>query len=312
MKEAVDRVIQLGQSVLETHRRASDKAEEAACRWQLEERLVVERDALLRLVDHVRPILQSMEACRQALHADAINEEELQRTFNHCSDTIESQLPGIETLFVTVRQAAQDLLLWTQRAGRIDNSSLPAEYRASYAALIAYAPVFKPSIASLQEDLLQWDKNADLHPHTHRLISMINRYNAVADSARGFVGSVVQPPLELVFHETQSFLEDFQSLPAEQMTRLATELNDCCQLLLYDSAEFRRRVVYVQPRLANGIDSSMVVLTASDGFRVIFTVDEDPLFEQLVITLLRVLPEDQLASATDNLTRVLYEHFSSE
>ena len=56
----------------------------------------------------------------------------------------------------------------------------------------------------------------------------------------------------------------------------------------------------------------MVVLEVGDGFRVIFTVDEDPVFEQLSITLLRVLPEHETETATEDLARALYDHFSSE
>ena len=60
------------------------------------------------------------------------------------------------------------------------------------------------------------------------------------------------------------------------------------------------------------IDASMVVLGVSDGLHVIFTVDEDPVFEQLSITLLRVLPEHESEAAADDLTQALYGHFSPE
>ena len=211
---------------------------------------------------------------------------------------------------MTVRHSALDLLLWTQQSAKVEGGELPDKYRASYARLIAYTPIIKPLLAALQDDLLLLNNEPGLHPDTQRLISALNRYNAVAESARGFIRSVVEPPLELVFHDTEAFVSDFHALPSDQRAQVATELNDCCQLLLYDPVEFQRRVGHVRPRLAEGIDASMVILTVSAELNVVFTVDEDPVFEQLAVTLLRVIPEHELATATDDLTRALYGDFA--
>lgn len=312
MKTAVDRISELGMSILDTHRSASDKAAETADSWRLADRLEQERAALLGLLENVRQIIESIERCRQLMHTDAATSDDVHGAMNQCADAIADRLPEIENAFATIRHSALDLLLWTQRAGRIEGSELPGQYRASYAQLIAYAPISKPLMASLQDELLVLNSQPGLHPDIQRLISSLNRYNAVAESARGFVRSVVEPPLELVFHDTETFANDFQALSADQRGGLATELNDCCQLLLYDPAEFQRRVERTGPRLTEGMDASMVVFTGSDGCKVLFTVDEDPVFEQLAITLLRIVPEDELATATDDLTQALYRHLSSE
>ncbi len=312
MTVAIGRVAELGASILETHRLASDEAAEAADRWHLAERLIEEREALLGMVGSVRQIIESIGECRRLLHEDAAAGADLDRAMSRCADTIDAELPEIEQAFVTIRRVALDLLQWTQRSAKLDGSPLPGEYRANYADLLAHTPVFKPLMAAFLDDLLVLSRAPELHPRVQRLISSVGRYHAAIDSARRFVHSVVEPPLELVFHETQTFLDDFRALPAEQMTALATELNDCCQLLLYDPAEFRRRVEHVRPQLADGLDSSMVVLTTSHEFKVIFTVDEDPLFEQLAITLFHVLPAHQHTAARIELTRALYKHFSSD
>ena len=311
MREAIDRIVELGRSVLETHRLASPDAARNAERWHLGERLSDEQQALHDWLDCVRRIVESIEQCRQAINAEAATDSDLHQTILVCADTIEENLPSIERALVAIRHAALDLLQWTARSGKIEGSELPGEYRASYARLIAYAPIFNPMMAAFREDLLQLNDQPRLHPESQRLVSLVSRYNAVVDSARGFVRSVVEPPLELVFHETQHFLDDLKPLPPDQVATLATEVNDCCQLLLYDSAEFRRRVEYIGPQLAAGLDASMAVLTVSQGFKVVFTVDEDPVFQQLAITLLRNLSEHQLTTATDDLTRALYKHFPS-
>jgi hypothetical protein len=78
MQAAVDRITQLGRSILEMHRRASDKAEEGARRWRLDERLTAERYALLSLLDGVRQIIESLNACWHAMHADPGDGDDLQ------------------------------------------------------------------------------------------------------------------------------------------------------------------------------------------------------------------------------------------
>ena len=312
MKEAVDCIARLGRSVLETHRQASDKAAANADRWRLAERLEGERLALLDLLDCASRVVRSIVECRHAVHAGTVSESDLNRTLNGCADVIDESLPRIEESFVTARHAALDLLQWAERAGKIVDSTLPAEYRASYARLISQAPVIKPLTEQFREDLLLLKEGDRMHRAAQRLISVLSRYNAVMETARSFVRSVVEPPLELAFHETESFLDDVKALSSEQLADAATELNDCCQLLLYDVAEFNRRVRQVRPRLAEGMDASMAVLGVSGGFQVVFTVDEDPVFEQLSITLLRILPEQQIEAATNDLTRALYGHFSSE
>ena len=68
--------------------------------------------------------------------------------------------------------------------------------------------------------------------------------------------------------------------------RLATELNDCCQLLLYDAAGFHRLVENIEQPLPEGLNASLYVLPV-DAWRIVFTMDEDPVFEQIMVTLLR-------------------------
>lgn len=312
MKAATEKITRLGSEVLDVHRGASEKAETAAEGWHLSERHHDSTQALWRLVDTVRKITESIDSCRHSIHDDAAPQSAIDQAINGCAEIIETQLPVIEDSLVAARHAALDLLQWTQREGKLEGSTLPAEYRASFAELIAYTPIFKPMMEAFQEELLRLNQQSELRPDAQRLISLVSRYNAVLDSARSFIRSVVEPPLELVFNETKAFLEDLKPISKERVAMLATEINDCCQLLLYDPAAFERRVEHVRPQLADWVDASMVVLTVNDEFKVILTVDEDPLFEQLAVTLLRVIELHQLDGAADDLTKSLYGHFTSE
>jgi hypothetical protein len=310
MKTAIEEICEVGLRTLETHRKASDEAAAIADGWQLATRLEDERAALLRLFEHARRIIEAIEATRSLMHA-AVPETTLLANMGECADAIDENLPHLEEAFLAARHSALDLLRWTQRWGHMEGSELPAQYRASYARLIEYSPVFRPRSEAMQQTLLAMSKDKEVGPETRRLLSALTRYNAVADSARCFVKSVVEPPLELVFHDTESFQQDWHNFDAATRGHLATEINDCCQQLLYDPAEFDRSVQRIRPQLADGIDASLCVLPVDDN-RILFTVDEDPVFEQLTITLLRLVPVVGFEGACESIIQDLYRGLQDE
>ena len=67
-------------------------------------------------------------------------------------------------------------------------------------------------MSAFQHDLLQINQSSGIHPNTQRLLSAVTRCNSVMDSIRGFVASVVEPPLDLVFHETEAFDADITKI----------------------------------------------------------------------------------------------------
>lgn len=312
MQSTVDQIIEQGRLMLDAHRASSDAAAKKADFWQLDQRHDHSRAQMLKMIAAVREIIESVDECRHRVNEHPAGDQSVQASMIRCADTIDQQLPGVEDSLIEIRHSALDLLQWTQRAGRMEESGFQQSYRASFAGLIAHGPIFKPMMDAFLNDLIQINPSAEIQPDTQRLVSATNRYNAVIESARGFIGSVVEPPLELTFHETEAFDSDSASLSSESLANLATQVNDCCQLLLYDPGEFKRRVQPIRPRIADGVDASMVVLTLDGTHSLVFTVDEDPLFKQLVVTLLRVIPVDQLDRVTQELTHALYKSFSPE
>ena len=309
MDAAVNEICRIGRQILRTHEKASPKAAEVASGWKLAERLQDEHEALGRLFQSVRRMLESMEVVGRMMRAADVDDADLHQAMRQCANTIEEGLPTLQQDFLTVRRCALDLLRWTRRDGRIEGSELPDTYRAGYAKLIAYTPIFRPRIDAMQQELLQRSQSAHVHADVQGLLSALSHYKAIAESARGFVRSVVEPPSELTFHDTELFLEDWEKFAVAERGNLATELNDCCQFLLYDPDEFRRRVESIQPPLPDGVDASLFVLSVGDG-RIVFTVDEDPVFEQTIVTLLRVVDASDFEAACDGMIQALYRDFS--
>lgn len=311
MNGAIDRICEIRTATLNTHRKASDKAATNADHWKLAERADEERAALHHLLRSAYRVIEAIECTRKLMRADDTADVTVHQSMHDCAEAIDAALPEIEQSLLTIRQSALDLLVWTQHSAYIEGSELPAQYRASYAKLVTYTPILKPRLEAMQQELLSMTQDARVHPNVRLLLTALIRYNAVADSARAFVKRVVEPPLELVFEDTDVLQADWQNFAPADQARLATAINDCCQCLLFDPAEFDRRVDGIQPQLINGMDASLFVLPAGD-VRILFTVDEDPVFEQLTVTLLRVVYSDQFDAACTALTQSLYGELTNE
>jgi len=277
----------LGQGLITAHRKAGGRAEEVCENWKLAQRQAEERQVLDSLFLAARGILEKLNETVRHMEAGTMHE---------AAEAIERNLPIVEDAFLVVRHCAQDLLHWAQRYAVLEGSTLPDNYRKSHARLIAFAPVFKPRLESLQMKLLERVSGGDVEPGANQLLSAITRYNAVLDTARRFIRAVVEPPLELVFAETKEFLADVEEIPVSERGAIASELNDCCQSLQYDRAVFEEKVVPVRWQQPEGIDSSLVVFD-SNGMRILMTVDEDPIFGQITVHLLRAVCADDFGKA---------------
>lgn len=299
MMMAVSEIDEVGRDLLARTRLGSERAEEVCRNWRLEERQAEERAALSSLFAAAQEILESLVGAETLLQAD---------TMASASGAIEENLPVIEEGFLAVRHCAQDLLHWADRYGTPENSDASASYRAAHNNLTSYAPVLKPRLEALQARLLGLAASNETGPAVRSLLSAITRYNAVLDSARRFVAVVVDPPLELIFAETEQFLEDVQQIPLKTRGLVGSELNDCCGSLMYDPTVFAKTVKPVEVQQPEGIESSLVVFE-SHGMRILFTVEEDPIFGQLTVHLLRAVGEAEFDSACAGVSEVLAEEW---
>ena len=295
MAAAVDGICRLGAELVAVHRASSDRAEEVCRNWRLAERQKEEHAVLDDVFSSGRAVLEKLDAVLQAPAPAAMKD---------AADAIENSLPLLDDAFLHIRHCAQDILHWAGRYAPAGGSSLPEAYRESHARLISYAPVLKPRLEALQAELAERVAGGDVSPEARALLSAITRYNGVLDTVRRFVHAVAEPPLELVFAETDRFLEDMQAIPLEQRRTLGSELNDCCQSLQYDRPSFDARVAPVSLEQPDGVDSSLVAFEHG-GFHVLMTVDEDPIFGQLTVHLLRAVDDAGYETACTGVSAVL-------
>ena len=291
LEAAIEDIQQLGLEIVRTHSEASLLAAQRSRGWKLAERQQEEHSALHTVLDALAHILSALEAVRPAFEERAVEE---------AAAAIENNVSALDEAFVVVRHAAFDLLLWTRRSGQLEDSPLPDRYRGAYRKLIAYSPIFRPWLEALQAELLERSNAADTGGPATRLLSAVTRMNASLETARGFVRTVADPPLDLAFRETNLFLADWEALPAETRASLGSELNDTCEFLLYERGHFDDRVHSHTRPLPGDLEASLHTL-GHDGHLVLFAVDEDPLFGEVIVTLYRAVPEDESEAAREQV-----------
>lgn len=92
---------------------------------------------------------------------------------------------------------------------------------------------------------------------------------------------------------TSSYKKDFSKLGNLEQSQINKKLNFFISLFADDRKKF---LTYVRrpiaPRLSGGLTSTLYILPISAKIRILFVYDEDPLFEVISFTLLRVFTRD--------------------
>ena len=115
--------------------------------------------------------------------------------------------------------------------------------------------------------------------------------------------------MELLFESTEAFERDLAALSEPDRESLIAAINRHCPLLACDQESFFAQVY--QPRvitLQHDCCSSLYVLPAGPGRAIILTIDDDPIFDQTMITLLCIVPSQEIESAYTRTARALYGH----
>ncbi|MGI9244713.1 MAG: hypothetical protein ACR2RV_28175, partial [Verrucomicrobiales bacterium] len=275
MRQAIDQICDVGARLFEHHRSAGPKAEAAAIRWKLGERLGDERAALDCILGNMGEIIRGTEHLEELLASPGDRGVgEWEPHVIGLSRLLHRALPEISSAFSDVRHCALDLLRWTTRSGHIEGSEWPDRYRQSYARLISYAPDFDRLWEALDADVEALNQRTAGSPALRELITALAVHRQLKGRMRGFLRSVIDPPFELIFHETDTFIADWERLSPDSQAMLATEFNDCCQLLLYNQPGFDAQVDAIALPLVDGLEASLLMLPVADD-RILFLADED-------------------------------------
>jgi mRNA-degrading endonuclease RelE of RelBE toxin-antitoxin system len=114
--------------------------------------------------------------------------------------------------------------------------------------------------------------------------------------------------MEIKFDITRPFEKDLKRLGAREKDRVIVAIDRYAAI--FDAAlDVSTQHIY-RPHKINmpdGLESSLYVLRVSAQIRVILTIEEDPLFDQKIITLFRVVKHDDMERAFNSIAESLYQ-----
>jgi mRNA-degrading endonuclease RelE of RelBE toxin-antitoxin system len=115
--------------------------------------------------------------------------------------------------------------------------------------------------------------------------------------------------MEIIFQSTKMFEKDLRKLSAPDRELVIERINKYTHDLLSNRESFFSRAS--QPfhlKLLHGFDSSLYSMRINQRIRVIVAVDDDPLFDQLIITLFRIAKSpDELKKVFSSVAESLYQ-----
>jgi mRNA-degrading endonuclease RelE of RelBE toxin-antitoxin system len=114
--------------------------------------------------------------------------------------------------------------------------------------------------------------------------------------------------VDVLIESTRSFEKDLGKLSEDEKATTVKKINDCASLFPTQKADVYRKLRRLPlPSDINGYESSLYTLRVSQKLRVILTVDEDPIFGQVIFTLFRVVKHDNLDRAYKGVAESLYQ-----
>ena len=114
--------------------------------------------------------------------------------------------------------------------------------------------------------------------------------------------------MDIVIESTKHFEKNLAQLDEGDKTSVVQNINNCAQLFANQKTDAYRKLKRLRlPFDLNGYESSLYVLRVSQKLRVILAVDEDPIFDQVIFTLYRVVKPDNLDKAYKGVAESLYQ-----
>ena len=112
--------------------------------------------------------------------------------------------------------------------------------------------------------------------------------------------------MTIQFDSTAEFQDDLQRLDIEQRVSVVAHINKVAQAFIHDKRAFAALTHKLAPIALQGDLESSLCATRVNEFCIVMATDDDPLFERVLISLLRVVAKSQEKVAYLQAARGLY------
>ncbi len=117
--------------------------------------------------------------------------------------------------------------------------------------------------------------------------------------------------MDILIESTSSFEQDLASISEDEKAIAIQKINDCAALFPEHKINAYRKLRRLALNIS-GYDSSLYAMQVSPESRIILTVDEDPIFGQVIFTLFRIANRDDFSKAYQGVVESLYKDLNHQ
>jgi len=114
--------------------------------------------------------------------------------------------------------------------------------------------------------------------------------------------------MKVIFKETNLFQNDLNRLSTSETETVVRIISRMAKLFKDNRGIFLKEAIHAPVTLKSDLESSLYILRVDKKLRILFTADEDPIFNQIMITLFRITTPDMYMKAFSQLVKSLYKN----
>jgi hypothetical protein len=113
--------------------------------------------------------------------------------------------------------------------------------------------------------------------------------------------------MEVRFNSTRPFEKSLRALPGKERDKIVAKINHLADLYSEGISSFSRFATPLKYKVFGGYDSSLFTARLSHKDRLIFTAEDDPIQDEVVITLFALTTPDKYSRVLEGITESLYQ-----
>lgn len=113
--------------------------------------------------------------------------------------------------------------------------------------------------------------------------------------------------MDILFESTKKFEKDLKKLTPQERERIIEKINLVGQHYLTSKSNAEHVHVYRPLKIKLEDDTTLFAIKVSPKLRVLFTLDEDPLFDQIIMTLFRITSPEKYEKVLKGISESLYQ-----
>ncbi len=113
--------------------------------------------------------------------------------------------------------------------------------------------------------------------------------------------------MNILIESTNKFEQDLENLTENDKLFVINKINHYTQLFIKHKNAFYQKLIHITLPYISDEESSLYILKISNLLRAIITVDEDPIFEQTIFTLFRVVKSEDVGKAFATTAESIYQ-----